>query len=415
METTMELPVMTKRKLPKYLSMNYNTYVVTLDIPKDVRAKFGNKPRWYKSLQTDSLSKAENRKWKFIDEWKALIKAARTGKTYLDQMRVLLATDTNEEDRYWTVEALRDTAIDIAQDGDPSAMDALKTATGEWVLLEEHLGAWEQDTRPHVAAKTLDMQRSDIKRLLSRFTYLHDITPETAKDHLESFDVSVSTKKRILSAWRSFLTIIGQKNLLRDVSFEQERRRTKQSKKDKRQPFSDSQIRQLLDNANDQQLHDLIMLAAYTGARIEELCSLETQDVTDRVFKITEAKSHAGVRDIPIHSKLQQIVERLKQTSKDGYLLSGLSSSNKYGLRSNGIGKKFGRLKKSLGFDDKYVFHSLRKSFITKLENAGVQENFTARVVGHEISGTKNISYGLYSGGIQYEVLKEVVEKVDYN
>jgi len=57
--------------------------------------------------------------------------------------------------------------------------------------------------------------------------------------------------------------------------------------------------------------------------------------------------------------------------SQDGYLLSGLTF-NKYGDRSNAIGKRFGRLKQSLGFSEKKVFHSIRKTVVTLLEDAGV-------------------------------------------
>lgn len=40
---------------------------------------------------------------------------------------------------------------------------------------------------------------------------------------------------------------------------------------------------------------------------------------------------------------------------EDVYLLSGLTP-NKYGDRSNAIGKRFGHLKKALGFGEKRVF-----------------------------------------------------------
>ena len=38
---------------------------------------------------------------------------------------------------------------------------------------------------------------------------------------------------------------------------------------------------------------------------------------------------------------------------------------NKYGERSNAIGKRFGRLKTKLGYGEDYVFHSFRKGFAT--------------------------------------------------
>jgi integrase len=76
------------------------------------------------------------------------------------------------------------------------------------------------------------------------------------------------------------------------------------------------------------------------------------------------------------------------------------------------MGQKFGRLKKRLKFSDRHVYHSIRKTFITALENAGVSENLTADIVGHE---KPRITYGLYSGGASIEVMKEAIEKVTYS
>lgn len=114
---------------------------------------------------------------------------------------------------------------------------------------------------------------------------------------------------------------------------------------------------------------------------------------------------------MPIHSTVQQTVQRLVDTSTDDYLLPGLNL-DKYGKRSNAIGLRFSKLKTKLGMDGRYVFHSLRKSFIGKLENAGIPENIAARLAGHEIT---SMSYGVYSTGVSFFVLKDAVEKVQYD
>ena len=41
--------------------------------------------------------------------------------------------------------------------------------------------------------------------------------------------------------------------------------------------------------------------AAYTGCRIEELCILKLENVSDDKVEIVDAKSEAGWRTIPIH------------------------------------------------------------------------------------------------------------------
>ncbi|MDE2598134.1 MAG: tyrosine-type recombinase/integrase [Rhodocyclaceae bacterium] len=160
----------------------------------------------------------------------------------------------------------------------------------------------------------------------------------------------------------------------------------------------------------DLQLLNLIKLAAYTGARIEELCSLKVSDVTENSLRITDSKTIAGIREVPIHSALADLVASLVKHSDDGYLVSGLTF-NKYQDRSNAVGKRFGRLKTDLGFGPDHTFHSWRSTVVTLLENAGVGENLAADIVGHE---KPRITYGLYSGGASLEVKREALEKVHY-
>jgi integrase len=131
---------------------------------------------------------------------------------------------------------------------------------------------------------------------------------------------------------------------------------------------------------------------------------------SDRLI-IEDTKTQAGTREIPIHAHISSLVSELGKKSTDGHLLSGLTF-NKYGDRSNAIGKRFGRLKARLGYDRTLVFHSFRKGGARQLENAGVPENVAARLIGHEFH---TMTYGLYSGGIAFELLKEAVDKLDWS
>jgi len=133
--------------------------------------------------------------------------------------------------------------------------------------------------------------------------------------------------------------------------------------------------------------------------------------VKDDHFSIGDAKTKAGWRDVPIHLELAQTMARLIEGSVDGYLLSGLTV-NKYGDRSNGVGKRFGKLKTAAGFGPQHVFHSLRKTVVTILENAGVAENVVADIVGHEKT---TMTYGLYSGGVSLAVKRDALDKLAYS
>jgi hypothetical protein len=54
-------------------------------------------------------------------------------------------------------------------------------------------------------------------------------------------------------------------------------------------------------------------------------------------------------------------------------------------------------------------FHSFRRWWITSAEQAGVQENLIAAVVGHRRPG---LSLGLYSSGPSLEQLRTAIEAV---
>jgi len=84
---------------------------------------------------------------------------------------------------------------------------------------------------------------------------------------------------------------------------------------------------------------------------------------------------------------------------------------NKYGERSAGISKKFGRLKSELNYDSSKVFHSFRKSFIDKLKQMQCPEQIAADIVGHEID---TMTYGLYASGTPVEQLFMWVDRVEY-
>ena len=78
---------------------------------------------------------------------------------------------------------------------------------------------------------------------------------------------------------------------------------------------------------------------------------------------------------------------------------------------NSSVGKRFGRLKTDLGFGKQHVFHSIRKTVVTILENAGVPENVVADIVGHEKT---TMTYGLYSGGLSLAVKHEALDKLAY-
>jgi integrase len=168
----------------------------------------------------------------------------------------------------------------------------------------------------------------------------------------------------------------------------------------------------ILNNITKQELKDFVLLAMYTGCRIEEIAKLAPQDVTliakRYVISIKQAKTAAGVREIPIAPPIHDIIaQRLSNTD---YLFPS-GSENTSGNRSDKYSKQFGRVKSKLGFGEEKVFHSIRKSFITKLEQAGIPESVAADLAGHD---KQTLTYGLYSTGSSFESKLDAIDRINY-
>lgn len=169
----------------------------------------------------------------------------------------------------------------------------------------------------------------------------------------------------------------------------------------------------------DQNLANLIAIAAYTGCRLEEIghihqrdCKIEEGEIIS--FNIPDAKSQAGIRDVPVHSDISTLMAELLKSSSDGFLLTGraLDESNIYGHRLDAVGKRFGRLKTANGFGSTHVLHSIRKTAITLVHQAGGTMEVMAGLFGHE---TGLITLDIYSTGPSLNQKRQVIDLLSYD
>lgn len=408
-------------RLPDYLIQRRRVWYAVMEVPKALRNKFG-KARLKQTLQTESLSIAEARVRPVVVEWKRQIELARSGATNLEAKVFKWRQLANESRQSgWSESEVMDMSLDVLDGDDPDSDDVHQITFGKKHLLSEHIDSYIATLTTE--QKSQDMARADIKRFAKKFKFAQDVTKKSLikwveDDLMAQRGLSAATCRRIMSACRGYWAYLERHKELdllppfSGVVPSAKKKKTKTDVKDRRKHFTPTDYKKLLDAAQvaDPILADLIRLGAYTGCRIEELCSLKLDCVTDDRFTIEDAKTEAGWRVIPIHNHIRQLVARLRDTSTDGYLLTGLTF-NKYGDRSNAIGKRFGRLKSKCGYGSDYVFHSFRKGVATQLETAHVQENVTARLLGHDLN---TMSYGLYSGGVSYDVLSETMAHLSW-
>jgi len=397
--------------MPDYIIKKRQAYYARLQVPTHLRDKLG-RTEFVKSLKTKDIREADKRKHKPIAQWQNILELADGGRPSSELERALAAVRSDSSDR--------DTQEDIIAGFDREEAEtyfqATKIAHGDDILLAEHVEAHLKSLT--VAPKTLDERRRALGILVAEYSQPSEVDRKLVKLRVNKMLASKSkaTVSKLMSTYRVFWKYLEQvtgtelDDPFRDV-VPKGGRKTKAAVAAERKAFSPEDIPRLIKNCPFTDLKHLIKLAAYSGCRIEELCSLKLTHVKDDRLVIEDAKSATGNREVPIHRDITQLVTRLVDTSTDGYLLSGLTF-NMYGDRSNAISKRFGRLKKNLGHDERYVFHSIRKTFTSRLEAAGVPELLAARLLGHEV---KTISYGLYSSGSTFPQLRDAINHVDYH
>lgn len=280
--------------------------------------------------------------------------------------------------------------------------------------LDEYMGTLKNEV------KTIAMKKATLTAFCAEFIYTSDVTRKSAQRWVNGMFTAgkaTATVRRSLSEVRGYWAYLRALEVVPDDAAPFERLvfpTGKEATGAMRKPFTAEEVSALRKAAIEQGnaiLADVIDIARWTGARIEEICALPASRVSDGRLMIEDAKTAAGCRTVPIHPRLTPVIERLKEAAgPDGYLIPGLKP-NKHGDRSAVVSKWFGRLKKAKKFGEEYVFHSIRHTVSTLLENAGVPENVSADILGHKKT---TMTYGLYSGGCSIEVKAAAIARLDY-
>jgi len=412
-------------------------YSARLAIPEALRPILGRN-EFKKSLGTTSKKEAELLAAPLVLRWKKLIEEAKTDgvKAKAKALRQAFSSDKNndKQDEDGAMEVVRGIIIedaiektilggrDINSIDSKSERAAAKAfydiASGQVVTLDDYVDGWLASIS-HLKPRTINQMQRDVMSFLREETS-HIPTRETIAAWIRASKSSgAKSIKRKLGSLGSLWEYLLVEGVVTDLSPFQGHKLPRDITKTKpiRRAFSNDECLALMAkvaSSNDTALADLITLGLYTGARVEELCRLKVDDIitedNHRALRIDKSKTQAGTRTVPLHPAITALVDRLAADSKDGYLIF-CKSKNQYDERSTGLSRRFGRLKSSLGYGSELVFHSLRKTVTTKLEQAGVSEGIAADILGHE---KQTITYGLYSGGTSMAQKMDAISKISY-
>ena len=131
-------------------------------------------------------------------------------------------------------------------------------------------------------------------------------------------------------------------------------------------------------------LHDIPLILLYTGMRASELINLKSRDVNrkQRTMRITSAKTKSGIRTIPIHDRIWDIIERRLNTM---YVIQECRTYSS-------LSREFNKAMRAI--NSKHTTHDCRHTFATRLDNEGANYNAKRLLLGHSSS---NVTDGVYT------------------
>ena len=431
------------------------TFYAVVEIPPSLRPAMGGKKRLRKTLGTNDPALARVKSFRVVADLKEQIATAKgplNGGAILDEARALRSEmkEASPEEAQSVLGIIAELAHHrlgkpVSPSPDPltgeyeydpvreKEADAFfKLASGQATPIDEFVDLWLAETsyRP----RTEGDHRRAVKRLKEwGCDTLESVTRKKAGEFISHLVKSapphwtgdfktVNKLKSSLSAY--WIWLRGKGHVENNIWTDQPIARRKpniEGPEEKERAFTDDEIFMLLNGPADQLTADIIRIGALSGMRIDEICSLKVTDCQNNIFSITRAKTNAGLRTVPIHPDLTAIITRRTKGKKpDRYIFEpDLTPPSKESTREISMPavKRFSRyiraVKVAVKIEGKRRsltnFHSLRRWFITKAEQAGQPETIIAAVVGHKRDG---MTLGVYSAGPSGDQFRKCVEAV---
>jgi integrase/recombinase XerD len=151
---------------------------------------------------------------------------------------------------------------------------------------------------------------------------------------------------------------------------------------------------QILFNDGLNNLRDRVLFAVclFTAARINEACTLHTQDVYDRrghvrpelTFRKSNTKGKLATRTIPVLDELRGYLERYKPEAGKVWLFVGgaLRDNQSRHLNPDSASRVLRKAFERVNIDGAST-HSMRRTALTQMSNAGIPLRTIQEISGH--------------------------------
>lgn len=205
---------------------------------------------------------------------------------------------------------------------------------------------------------------------------------------------------------------------------------TKNTVKDEESVFTDDEVKKISKyiKENASLINYGILLAFQTGVRVGELCTLKYSDIQGNklcirrtevryrgknrnyVFEVRESpKTEAGNRDIILNSEAIKILKEIRRLNPFGEFIFTRDGQR---IKEKAFSVKITKICKYVGIKERSM-HKARKTYATKLINAGVDESIIINQMGHtSIDCTKNYYY--FNNKNEEDAIKQIENAMSY-
>lgn len=437
----------------RYLEKHGNLWRVVVNVPTRARAAVGS-TKLKHPLNTDSLAEANRIKWEIVATLKARIaEAVNPGwdreKLLEKAQRLALSARSagDDMDRYRTIDYELDQLLgDIL--GQPQGADSEGNpvyAREDQALAEEISGVANSTRTPfdmlhekYLSTKNVKLRtHADALRsvkYLKAWCSKNEVGPYlqtlSRRDAIrfcdEIIDVAGDLHPGTLNKYIRQLSgywkwLMDRDEVAANIWEGRTLKRPSVAADDKERPFTEEEMRSLLYGQTSPSMHDLMRIAALTGARLDPIVCLSVGDCANGTFRFKPQKKEPGHRLVPIHPALLEIVQRrCDGKPNDAMFFPEWPPVKKEGSqreRSFRASNQFTAYRRSVGVDETrdgvrrslVNFHSFRRWFATEAERADQPGSIISAVVGHKRDG---MTLGIYSSGPKLEQARRCVEAV---
>lgn len=414
---------------PKYLKQRNGVWYVQLRVPANLKPQLG--ATLIRSLKTRDESEASRKSHAVIAEFQARISEAAANapsntaagrlESLLERACALFESEGPSDEatpfnRYngqlsqarVDLEAEVDLVISsypVDRFGDPDvpAQDLAMihrinaAAEGQRDLMLDALAErWlaSEDERRTMKPSTLLEKRSHLRRFLDfvgKTAAPDDIKQDVARRFVEEalnpLQIDIDRKRFMLRTTAQFCQWLRVRGMLKGDPFREMHTllRAEKVERVERRAWKPEELKAFLGSLPAMgDIWVLTALMAYTGARPQELCMIQSQHVTPESLSIPASKTKAGKRTIPIHPAIRSLVAHLASTTPDGYLISGQKPTGVDGNRYTLLGKRAQTARNRVNADPAIPLYALRHTVITQMTEAGHPEWLREAIVGHE-------------------------------